>query len=409
MYLFMSYNENSQFETQLSTYLSITCCAAQIIVNALLSKTKLHYAYYVIYAILLISCLLTTILCEKTSLIFALLILIAITYDDYDILCISLLSIAIIFNILFSRYLYTHEYDILKLIDLEDIALDIMPKLYIAAVIFASISIFTDNVMKNSLHIAMIKFTAFILIVSYFVFIIETQKIKTIFPSYITVFAFALIILTFIYLDIRYTPTYNKDLSKDQMSNFEIIATSFYTRISNKFAKIKINQSKSTQDMIEILKFFQEHEIYVSTQTDEKESKVAFFPHITLKNLDKVIEYFTINPQLSNIIMSNLSKLRESYHQNWIRLVYDEFEEYFYKIYKTLMSIDLDLNKIINTIIVFLLVVCICIPIMMIFGLIASVFVLLILIHTIYVCHVKNTFFKGDMNKISTEKLTNNF
>ncbi len=408
MHSFVSYDQNPQFETQLSSYLSITCCAIQIIVKAFLSNTKLHYAYYATYAILLISCLLTAILCEKISLIFVLLILIAITYDEYHILCIGLLSITIIFNILFNRYLHTHEYDILKLIDLEDIALDIMPRLYIAAVIFTSISIFIDSYMKNSLHIAIIKFIVFTLIISYFVFIIETQRIKTIFPSYTTAFAFALIISTFIYLDIRYTPSYNKDLSKDQISNDEIIAISFYTRISDKFSKIQINQSKSAQDIIKILEFFQEREIYVSTQTDKKESKVAFFPHITLENLDKIIEYFKRNPQVSSITMINLNKLRESYRRNFIRLAYDQFEQYSYKLYKTLISIELDSKGILNAIVIFLLVICICIPIMMIFGLIASIFVLLILIHTTYVCNVKHKFFKDDMKKLSTEKLGDN-
>ncbi len=416
MYLFMShYNETSSLPlTEISAYLAISCFAIQIIIDALLSrkiiedrnelsKEKLHYVYYIIYSILLISCLLTAILCEKTSLIFVFLILLTVTFSEYSIFCIITLLVSILFNIIFNKYSYSKDYDILKLIDFDDIASEVVPKLYIAAGIFLLVGIFIDNFMKNPLGIAIIKFIIFISTVICFVFMIETRRIQTIFPSYILPFTFAIIIIPYIYIEIRYGKKYEKNLNIADVNYVKYM--SFCYRIHTKLSILSSNSFSTTQ-MIEILEFFQKQGIYVETQT--KDDKIAFFPHITLNNIDKIIEDCKKSSTKYPHIIMDLKKLRKSYSKNWIKLIYDQLEEYSYKFYEIFMSIELDEAQSINTIIIILIVISLCITISLI-DTITGIYIFLILVYIIYICHIRYEFFKDDMKKINTTKINEEF
>ena len=395
--MYSSISHEQYFETSLASYLSILCLSIQTIVSAMSKKTDTHFVYYIIYAFILISCLLTTYLCNHISLLFVFSILIGINIYENHKICFALIITSIIFNILFNNYYFEKDYDILKKIDLTDITQEVIPKLFILASIFLIINIIIEISIKNDLYIAIFKFFTFISMILLIAFLIENEFIKTIFSSYSALFIFIIVILQFIYLEIRYTPTYTKNINPKVMTDcVEIICTSFYSRNQMKIDLRKIK---------EILGTLKQKNIYISTQTNHSDNEIAYFPEVTLENINIIIEYVKISKSIDIEIINNLHKLKESYHKNWMKLSFDQFKKYFYNMHTMFMDIKLDEDKVANVIILVFLSICICIPISFAFNTIASIFIFLFLIQMTYESHVKYKFFNTtDIDKLITEE-----
>jgi hypothetical protein len=403
------YNPNYCKETKLAAYLSTFCFFIKFLFQIFENKNQILYAYKIIYTILFISCLLTIYTCDQISLIFIFLVFVNI--PEHHKLQFFIILIGIIYNILFSKYSYRKDYDVFKLIDLNDISEEVMPKILIAAAVFSLISILLDKFITNELHIALIKFTIFTLIVGYFISSISNGEILTIFPLYSYVSAFIIVIMTHIYLEITSSPTYTS-ANIETTNTSDIIGMSFYLRKTTKFISIPINNCKTTEDMIKILKIFQSLNIYVSTKsTENKEedkkkmsSDVVFFPYITLENIEKSIQYINKKLDCNQHVLQDLQKLRDSYHKNWIKTTHDQFCKYFHKFYSLITSIERT-GQIINISIVILSSISISILIAFIFkSIILGICILIFFVYMTYMSYLMEKFFKLKIKEPSEDK-----
>lgn len=395
MYSHHRYNEDYSLQTNLSLSLSFICLIIQSIMKCrkkdyselkVLIKEIITYILFMLFFFVFIK-LTTT---DISLLSIAIIIILVNTEMSYDNQLIFLFA-----SILIQFVLYIYEepdnYRIFRLIQIEDIIEETIPKLFISMCLF---SIICTLMPKISLLIqSIIKFSMFISIITYFIISINiTETIKTIFPSYTFIFIFLLTMLTYVYLEI----TCSFDVIKiDTQENDELMVISFYKRNKIDLGTIGTNREK----IINILTELQKMEIYASITNIEEKTNIIInmFPEVTIENLDKIIKYIEEKDKkgkpMSTDIFSNLKNLRESYEKNWINIVYDAFDKLVYTTYKQLIALSLDDKKHLNNTLAAICAIIISAIIYLIFqDMIVGIAVFLFLINCIYTSFIKHKF-----------------